>query len=68
MRMKASPGGTPLAPQVVFSGDYPFGPQVANYDVSPDGKRFLMMRGRQWPEGQVVVVLNSFADLLGKTK
>lgn len=66
--MKAAPGSTALVPPVVISGDYPFGPQVANYDVSPDGKRFLMMRGRQWPEGQVVVVLNSFADLRGKAK
>ena len=47
VRMKAAPGSTALVPRVVISGDYPFGPQVANYDVSPDGKRFLMMRGRQ---------------------
>ena len=33
---------------VLFSGDYPYGPVVANYDVTRDGKRFLMMRGRQW--------------------
>ncbi len=56
VRMKAAADVAALAPRVIFSGDYPFGPQVANYDVSPDGKRFLMMRGRQWPEGQVVVV------------
>jgi Tol biopolymer transport system component len=66
--MKAAPDTAPLTPRVMFSGDYPVGPQVANYDVSPDGKRFLMMRGRQWPEGQVVVVLNSFADLRGRVK
>ena len=61
--MKTAPGAAPQAARVLFSGDYPFGPQVANYDLSPDGKRFLMMRGRQWPEGQVVVVTNSFAEL-----
>lgn len=48
--------------QVVFSGDYAFGPLLANYDVAPDGKRFLMMKGRQWLEGQLVLVLNWFSE------
>jgi len=47
---------------VLFSGDYPFGPIAANYDVSADGTRFLMMKGRQWMEGQLVVVLNWFSE------
>ena len=68
VRMKAAPGSPALGSRVVVSGDYPFGPQVANYDVSPDGKRFLLMRGRQWPEGQVVVVLNSFSEIRAKTR
>lgn len=55
-------------PHVLFSGDYAFGPLaatisgLANYDVAPDGKRFLMMTGTQWLEGQLVVVLNWFED------
>lgn len=48
-------------PRVLFSGDYPPGPLLANYDVSPDGRRFLIIRGRQWLEGQLVV-LNWFAE------
>jgi hypothetical protein len=35
---------------------------LANYDIAPDGKRFLMMKGRQWLEGQLVVVLNWFSE------
>jgi hypothetical protein len=61
--LKATGKAPSSGPQVLFSGDYPFGPQVANYDVSPDGKRFLMLKGRQWPEGQVVVVMNWFSEL-----
>ena len=55
-------------PDVLFAGDYAFGPLaatvsgMANYDVAPDGKRFLMMTGTQWVQGQLVVVLNWFAD------
>ena len=51
--------GAAAQPRVLFTGDYPVGPQVANYDVAPDG-RLMMMRGRQWAEGQVVIVLNWF--------
>jgi serine/threonine-protein kinase len=55
-------------PQALFSGDYAFGALaatvsgLANYDVAPDGQRFVMMTGTQWLEGQLVVVLNWFAD------
>jgi hypothetical protein len=53
---------------VLFSGDFAFGAlasiasAIPNYDVTPDGQRFVMMTGNQWQEGQVVVVLNWFAD------
>ena len=57
-----------MQPRVLFSGDYPVGPQVANYDVSPDGSKLLMMRGRQWPEGQIVIVLNWFQELEQKRR
>ena len=68
VNMKSAAGAASLVPRVLFSGDYPIGPVVANYDVMPDGKRFLMMKGSQWPEGQVVVVLNWFSQLKGTGK
>jgi serine/threonine-protein kinase len=52
-------------PRVLFtkSNEYPFTPLfTANYDVSLDGQRLLMMRGRQWAEGEVVIVLNWFNE------
>ena len=68
VRIRRAPTVTALdAPKVIFSGDYPVGPQVANYDVSADG-RFLMMKGRQWPEGQVIIVQNWFTDIRNKAR
>jgi serine/threonine-protein kinase len=66
--MKPAAGRAAMQPRVLFSGDYPVGPQVANYDVSPDGRKLLMMRGRQWPEGQIVVVLNWIQELEKKRR
>ena len=71
----AKPGaGTPLAvgtPELRFEGDYyiaPTGSPRPQYDVTPDGKRFLMLAPTPRPEGsqnrsRLVVVQNWFEEL-----
>jgi eukaryotic-like serine/threonine-protein kinase len=59
-------------PKVLFTGQYQQSPNPipnANYDVSPDGQRFLMLKpGGQEQEGptQINVVLNWFEELKQK--
>jgi len=54
-------------PQVLFEGQYPSVDSLwANYDVSPDGQRFLMLKEKEQPQAaltQVHVVLNWFEEL-----
>jgi hypothetical protein len=55
-------------PKVLFAGQYqPSQSPVptANYDVSPDGQRFLMLKpgGQDQAATQINVVLNWFEDL-----
>ncbi len=56
-------------PSVLFEGHYerdPFGPDARNYDVSPDGSRFLMIRrevDRDRPQQQLNIVVNWFEEL-----
>ena len=58
-------------PSVLFEGHYevdPFGPDARNYDVSPDGSRFLMIRrevDRDRPQQQLNIVVNWFEVLEG---
>ena len=55
------PTFSPSAPRVLFEGSYLDNPRrEANYDVSPDGRRFLMLKGSVSGSGpmQYVVVLN----------
>lgn len=58
----------PAVPRTLFRGRYEmslWGGESANYDVSPDGQRFLMIRRKTPPTAQVVqVVLNWPAVLL----
>jgi Tol biopolymer transport system component len=54
-------------PRVLFEGDFVEGPFMAGYDVSPDGRRFIMARGRSSAEGgEINVVLNWHQELLEK--
>ena len=68
VRIETAPRLSVGRQDALFAGDYAFGPLaatvsgMANYDVAPDGTRFLMMTGTQWLQGQLVVVLNWFAD------
>ena len=56
-------------PSVLFEGHYerdPFGNDARDYDVSPDGSRFLMIRrevDRDRPQQQLNVVVNWFEEL-----
>ena len=60
----ASPALAAGRPQVLFEGNFLEGPAVANYDVSADGKRLLMVRGRREGSGEELgVVLNWFEEL-----
>jgi hypothetical protein len=55
-------------PRMLFEGVYDrqFGP-VTNYDVSPDGQRFLMVKpAEQSGPTQINVVLNWFEELKQK--
>ena len=61
-------------PSVLFEGRYevdPFGPDARNYDVSPDRRRFLMIRrevDRDRPQQQLNIVVNWFEELRGSTR
>jgi serine/threonine-protein kinase len=64
----------PGAPQLLWEGDYMFGPSsgcgikgttTTSYDVSPDGRRFLMIResDQKMYATKIIVVLNWVEDL-----
>ena len=60
-------------PQVVFDGPYIVRAPGPTYDVSPDGKRFLMIKAAQTTgtastPPQLVVVLNWFEELKRLTR
>jgi len=38
------PAFTAGKPRVLFEGEYDFAPGVENYDVAPDGQRFVMVK------------------------
>ena len=52
-------------PKMLFEGPYVSTPGLlANYDVSDDGQRFLMLKpSEQEPATQINVVLNWFSEL-----
>jgi len=49
----------------LFRGNFPYDPYFAEYDVTPDGRHFLMAQGEQASQG-FIVVLNWFDQLRGK--
>lgn len=54
------------APQLLFEGPFAFEPTnaFANYDVTPDGERFVMVtRGGGTPPRELRIVLNWFEEL-----
>ncbi len=52
-------------PRLVFEGSYIHSQLdwASNYDISPDGKRFLMIKEETQPTAQINVVLNWFEEL-----
>ena len=54
-------------PQVLFEGQYERAPNLreVDYDVTPDGQRFLMVKASQQANAanQINVVLNWFEEL-----
>ena len=68
--IKTEPTFTAGRPVVLFTGRYSTSGAVVNYDVSPDGQRFLMIKAEEEEGlGQIHVVLNWFEELkrLGPT-
>ena len=61
------PGFTVGARETLFEGDYVFNFVHANYDVSPDGKEFLLLK-ESGGAAPVVVVLNWLAELRARTR
>ncbi|MDA2939052.1 hypothetical protein MYX75_12425, partial [Acidobacteria bacterium AH-259-A15] len=66
VRIETEPTFRPGSPEILFTGRY--SGRGRNYDISPDGQRFLMIkRGRQTEEAsaptQLIVVLNWFEEL-----
>ena len=58
---------TASKPKVLFEGPYTPSPRSSpDYDVSPDGQRFLMVKAAEQSPGQINVVLNWTADLKQK--
>ncbi len=54
-------------PKMLFEGPYIPSPRsFSDYDVSPDGQRFLMLKATEQTPGQINVVLNWFEDLKQK--
>ena len=63
VEVQSEPAFTSGRPQLVFEGPYLLGTSVANYDISPDGQRFLMIKEEEGQQDQIHVVLNWFEEL-----
>jgi len=61
--IKTEPTFTPGRPVVLFTGDYQSIPYNRQYDVTPDGRRFLMIKQERTGIAQINVVLNWFEEL-----
>ncbi|MEE8161935.1 MAG: hypothetical protein V3T61_09890, partial [Acidobacteriota bacterium] len=64
--IKTEPTFTAGSPVVLFTGRYRTTVTGVNYDISPDGQRFLMIKAAEEEEGQqaqINVVLNWFEEL-----
>jgi serine/threonine-protein kinase len=60
--IKTEPNFTAGSPEVLFTGRYTTSVLVTNYDISPDGQRFLMIKEGEG-SAQINVVLNWFEEL-----
>jgi len=67
VEISTKPGFSAGKPRMLFDGEYVVGPATtSNYDVSPDGQRFLMVQSAEQERAaptQINVVLNWFEEL-----
>jgi eukaryotic-like serine/threonine-protein kinase len=64
--VKTEPAFSASRPRVLFEARYePGAPGISNYDVTPDGQRLLMVRGREQETNstQLTVVMNWSSDV-----
>ena len=64
--VETEPSFTPGKPRLLFNGQFQFEPSdfaSPNYDVSPDGQRFLMIKAAEEGANQINVVQNWFEEL-----
>ena len=57
------PAFTSGKPKLLFEGRYGSGQARRQYDVTPDGQRFLMIKESEQQVTQINVVLNWFEEL-----
>jgi hypothetical protein len=64
VRISTVPDLVLSAPQLLFDQRYAFGVGIttANYDISHDGQRFVMIKG-EGGSGRLSIVLNWFEEL-----
>jgi len=64
--IRSEPVFSASTPELLFEGNYlihfPGNTSMPNYDVSPDGERFLMIREEE-PQRRIRIVLNWFDEL-----
>jgi len=64
VEVQSEPAFTSGRPQLVFEGPYLTDLfATSNYDISPDGQRFLMIKEEEGQQDQINVVLNWFEEL-----
>ena len=61
--IKTEPTFMQGSPAVLFTGNYLTDPGTQQYDVTPDGQRFLMIKQEQTEGAQINVILNWFEEL-----
>jgi hypothetical protein len=71
VEITTKPSFSPGTPKILFEGQYQTLPTIStpNYDVSPDGQRFLMLKPTEQEQAtttQINVVLNWFEELKQK--
>jgi len=59
------PSFTAEKPRLLFEGQYLLDTRfnLPNYDISPDGQRFVMIKAVEGSTGQIHVILNWFEEL-----
>jgi serine/threonine-protein kinase len=65
-RVEPGPAFRVLGREVLFEDDFAQYRWSRQYDITPDGKRFVMIKNP--PRGNVEVITNWFAELEGKTR